>query len=273
MSAGQQTNAVNSTPAHQKGVVVDFPAPHVQHTAPAPPGDPDLAFLSPLTSQARPQDNWNACTAEERTWQVQKPLVAEDAVEPDAIPCLAASGEQPSGQGGNEPGQAGATAAVLRNSSERAVDRVPSQTNARQIKPKRGWLDRWLNPEPSDKRSVTREVTPGLIARFWNGGPPQAHPVRDISASGLFVVTEERWYLGTQILITLTKPARGKSQAESTITMHAVAVRHGSDGVGLAFVLNDPRNRRRAQPSFTQGGNGDQLAQFMQKVRSDDLTQ
>jgi PilZ domain len=266
MSAGQQANAVNGPPAHHKGVVVDFPAPHLQHTVPAPPGDPDLPVFSPLTSQARPQDNWNACSAEERTWKVQKPLVAEDAVEPGAVPCLAASFEQPSGQ-------TEATAAVLRNSSERAVESVPSRPNTKQIKPKRGWLERWLNPEPSDKRRVARETTPGLIARFWNGGPPQAHTVRDISASGLYVVTEERWYLGTQILITLTKPARGKSQAESTITMHAVAVRHGSDGVGLEFILNDPRNRRPIQPSFTQGGNGDQLAQFMQHVRSGDLKQ
>lgn len=233
----------------------------------------ELPFLSPLPSQTLFQDDWNPSTAEERTWQVQKPLVAEDAREPDAIPCLAASGEKPSGQVLNGPGQAEDTAAVLRNSSEREVDSVPSQHDARQIKPKRSWLDRWLNPEPSDKRKVTREVAPGLIARFWNGGPPQAHPVRDISASGLYVVTEERWYLGTQILITLTRPARGKSQAESTITMHAVAVRHGSDGVGLEFILNDTRNLRPTQPSFTQGGNGEQLAQFMQQVRSGGLKQ
>jgi hypothetical protein len=53
--------------------------------------------------------------------------------------------------------------------------------------------------------------------------------------------------------------------------MHAVAVRHGSDGVGLEFVLNDPRNRRQTQQTFTQGGNEGQLAEFMEHMRAGDL--
>ena len=270
MSGGQQANAVVNTPVHHKGVVVDFPAHHVSHPVPMPAGGPDLPFGSTPSIPARSQDDWNACTAEERTWQVQKSSTAEDAGEPGAIPHIAASREETSPQAGTGPGQAVDAKAVQRK-SERTAERVSSQTEARHSKPKRGWLDRWLYPEPADKRRVARETTPGLIARFWSGGPPQAHPVRDISASGLFVVTEERWYLGTQILITLTKPAQGKTQAESTITMHAVAVRHGSDGVGLEFVLNDPRNRRETQQTFTQGGNEDQLAEFMERMRAGDL--
>lgn len=57
--------------------------------------------------------------------------------------------------------------------------------------------------------------------------------------SGMYVVTSERWYLGTILHVTLSdwrlpSPKR-------FLTVNAMAVRWGDDGVGLRFVFQKPR--------------------------------
>jgi len=107
----------------------------------------------------------------------------------------------------------------------------PEMKNAR---PPRGWLERWWSPDP---RKAPREQPPGVAAYYWTGGPPEAHPIRDISSQGLYIVTEERWYPGTLVLVTLQDTAAGEEVAERSICVHTRAVRWGKDGVGLQFVV------------------------------------
>lgn len=135
------------------------------------------------------------------------------------------------------------------------------------IQRKRNWLDRWLFPDSGgqDKRSGARQPAPGLVAHFWTGGPPKSHPVRNISATGMNVVTEERWYQGTQILITLTKTLEDGPRAERSITVVATAVRWGDDGVGLEFVRNTAKKARRQEPLLSDGADHEQLGQFMEQ--------
>jgi hypothetical protein len=107
------------------------------------------------------------------------------------------------------------------------------------VRPPRGWLERWWSPDP---RKAPREQAPGLAAYYWTGGPSEPHEIKDISATGLYVVTEERWYPGTLILMTLQNTAFGPEVAERTICVHSRAVRWGKDGVGLQFVLEKDSN-------------------------------
>jgi hypothetical protein len=93
------------------------------------------------------------------------------------------------------------------------------------VRPPRGWLERWWSPDP---RKAPREAAPGLAAYYWTGGPPAAHEVKDISSSGLYVVTEERWYPGTLVLMTLQISEAGEEVTERTICVHS----RGKDGVG-----------------------------------------
>jgi hypothetical protein len=60
----------------------------------------------------------------------------------------------------------------------------------------------------------------------------------------LYLVTEERWYPGTLILMTLTRTDRGEECAERSISVHSRAVRWGNDGVGLQFVLANEQEKR-----------------------------
>jgi hypothetical protein len=82
----------------------------------------------------------------------------------------------------------------------------------------------------------------------------------------LYVVTEERWYLGTQVRLTLTKANGGVKSAERSISVHARAVRWGADGVGLEFVLQEPPKPRRGQKApQADGADSKQLEDFLQR--------
>ncbi len=103
----------------------------------------------------------------------------------------------------------------------------------------RSWFQRLLEPEPPDPRKAQREVLTGLVAYFFTGGRPVAQSVRDISATGVFVFTEERWYPGTVVRITLTD--QHDPSTERSLTLNAKVVRATSDGVGFQFLLKDEK--------------------------------
>jgi Uncharacterized ACR, COG1430 len=101
----------------------------------------------------------------------------------------------------------------------------------------KNWLERWWSPDP---RRAPRMPAQGLAAYYWNGTALEAHGIRDISSSGVYVVTEERWYPGTLVLMMLQRMDGGEEMAERSIAVQTRAVRWGHDGVGLQFVLADP---------------------------------
>ncbi len=107
---------------------------------------------------------------------------------------------------------------------------------------KKNWWRRFLAGEPPDPRIVNREPLHGLIAYFFTGGAPVMHEVRDISMKGLYVLTEERWYIGTVVRVTLTD--KTEPTAERSLTLNAQVARWGKDGVGMHFILRDPENRK-----------------------------
>jgi hypothetical protein len=139
----------------------------------------------------------------------------------------------------------------------------PAKANAaepvqKRVKPGKNWLQRLLSVDPADARKTQRESLPGLSAYFFTGGPPVPHAVRDISPTGMYVLTNERWYIGTVVRMTLTdlvEPA-----AERSITLNAIVVRCGDDGVGLKFVLHDGKDRQA-------GVDRAQIMQFLQRLK------
>ena len=64
---------------------------------------------------------------------------------------------------------------------------------------------------------------------------------RDISPSGLYLLTEGRWYPGTMVMLTLQKNGEIVAGSEQSIAVEAKVIRSGDDGVGLAFVLPERR--------------------------------
>ena len=96
---------------------------------------------------------------------------------------------------------------------------------------------------PDDQRWGERKPVPGLVAYFFTGGAPKPHLVRDISTSGIYVLTSERWYQGTYVRLTLTDER--DPSAEKSLTLYAKVVRSADDGVGLEFLLHENTTRIR----------------------------
>jgi hypothetical protein len=121
----------------------------------------------------------------------------------------------------------------------------PAGPAQKPFKPARTWLQRLLSLDPPNVRDGSRESFPSLIAYFFTGGAPEPHSVRDISLSGTYVLTKERWYIGTVVRITLTD--RFQPTVEHSITLNMTVVRWGNDGVGLKFLLQSGRDRGRGE--------------------------
>jgi hypothetical protein len=135
----------------------------------------------------------------------------------------------------------------------------------KEIPKKKSWLKRLLAPDPVEPRKNLRESVPGLSAYFFTGGTPVAHVIRDISTTGLFVVTDERWYPGTLVQMTLKKTEEGMPRTEHSIALMAKSLRWGNDGVGVAFVLRDSGNS--GYDAFhAQGATRAELDQFLERI-------
>lgn len=130
---------------------------------------------------------------------------------------------------------------------------------------KKSWLKRLLAPDPVEPRRNMRESVPGLTAYFFTGGTPVPHVIRDISPSGLFVVTDERWYPGTLVQMTLKKTEEGMPRTEHSIALMAKSLRWGNDGVGVAFVLQDSGNSGY-DALHAQGATRAELDQFLERI-------
>jgi PilZ domain len=99
------------------------------------------------------------------------------------------------------------------------------------------WFEQWFS---KDRRRAARQPLPGLVAHYWTGSVSVGKGVGDISSTGLYLLTEERWYPGTMIKITLQRTGKaGENTEDRTIIVHTKVVRSGPDGVGLAFVSPD----------------------------------
>jgi len=102
-------------------------------------------------------------------------------------------------------------------------------------------LLRWLFPDVNERRAM-RFPTPGLVAYYWNGGAPHSYHVGDMSATGLFLLTNERWAPGTLIQMTLQQQGGMMHSSGNSICVLSEVVRWGENGSGFNFVLTDYEN-------------------------------
>jgi hypothetical protein len=103
----------------------------------------------------------------------------------------------------------------------------------------KSWFERTFPPEESHLPRAERRVVPGLEAIHWTGSSPGLDIVRNISASGMYLVTRERWPEGEVNPIRLVYPDLANDDPDRQVTLETKAVRWGEDGMGLNFVLPD----------------------------------
>jgi hypothetical protein len=139
----------------------------------------------------------------------------------------------------------------------------------RDFKPPKSWLERWWSPDPRkapELRKAPRGGVPGLAAYYWTGASPKAHTIKDISSTGLYVVTEERWYPGTLILMTLQE-TDGQERTGHSIAVHSRAVRWGNDGVGLQFIPHNTSAGQTGPNPVVAGADQRELDEFLSQLR------
>ena len=138
-------------------------------------------------------------------------------------------------------------------------------------KPKTGSLSlgtrfkRWLNPvapTASDRRRAHRRYVPGMIAHYYSGGAPKPHDVADISMTGFYLLTEDRWMVETMIQMTLQKPC-AKGERKQSITVLSKIVRRGSDGVAAQFVMPEDLDPQSHDILPSQATDKFSLARFL----------
>jgi hypothetical protein len=122
----------------------------------------------------------------------------------------------------------------------------------------------WLNPasSPSDRRRNSRRYVPGMVAHYFTGGAPKPHDVADISMTGMYLLTDDRWMPGTMIQMTLQKPC-AQGEKKQSINVLSRIVRRGSDGVAAEFVMSEALSRISHDIQPSQATDKFALARFI----------
>src|ERR1700692_1171318 len=90
---------------------------------------------------------------------------------------------------------------------------------------------KWLGMEPSPERFPSM-----LSACYWNGGTVVSAQVRDISDVGAYLVTPERWYVGTILPVTFQyETETNGTKSLEAITVLCKVARNEQDGMGVYF--------------------------------------
>jgi len=96
------------------------------------------------------------------------------------------------------------------------------------------WFDKAALPR---RQRAERRPAPELAAYHTSGSGLKLDVVKDISATGVYLLTEERWLPGELVSLTLQRKGPPEKSPDRRITLKMMAVRWGEDGVALSFVL------------------------------------
>src|SRR5438128_1511785 len=103
----------------------------------------------------------------------------------------------------------------------------------------------WFKEGPNHTKRAARYLRPRIAAYWWDGGIPTARQVKDISTTGAFLYTAERWYPGTILTVTLQEERKDpETDSASSISLPCSVVRHESEGVGVRFMFHKTQDRK-----------------------------
>ena len=121
-----------------------------------------------------------------------------------------------------------------------------------------GWLVNLLS-QRAERRSAEQ-----FAAYRWAGSAVKQDKVKDISSTGVYVVTEDRFPVGTTLSLTLQKEGPLEKSPEHRITALARVVRSGQDGMGLTFVAS-----KEAEPREWES----LLEKLVEQTKPQDMTE
>jgi hypothetical protein len=104
-----------------------------------------------------------------------------------------------------------------------------------------------------NQKRPQRYVAPRLVAYFWDGGVPAAQCIRDISSTGMYLLTTQRWYPGTLVMIALQRTEKDQAGVKQSLAVQARVVRSGEDGVAFRFAVPRGEEGRRLKRYIANG--------------------
>jgi hypothetical protein len=116
----------------------------------------------------------------------------------------------------------------------------------------KSWFEELMSQH---RRRAQRHLEPRLVAFYWDGDIPQPRYIRDVSNTGFYLITDQRWYPGTLITMTLQRTEKSDDGSKPSIGVQAKVIRSGEDGVAVAFVFPKPEDAQRVT-SIVAGGVG-----------------
>lgn len=105
----------------------------------------------------------------------------------------------------------------------------------------KNWFEELMSQH---QRRAPRHIEPRLVAFYWDGAVPKPRYIRDVSFTGFYLLTEERWCPGTLITMTLQRTEKTSDGSKRSIAVQAKVIRPGEDGVAVAFVLPRAKDAR-----------------------------
>jgi Flp pilus assembly protein TadG len=125
----------------------------------------------------------------------------------------------------------------------------------------------WLFAE--DRRQAQRLQSLPLVAFYWDGKEPVAHAVLNISSSGLYLLTDQRWYPGTVVSVTLQRAKASDADPNRAISVHGKVVRSAPDGVGLEFIWSRDHDPLRRDDHPAKEADMKTLKSFIKNLHAD----
>jgi len=134
----------------------------------------------------------------------------------------------------------------------------------------RSWFEKLLRP---DRRRAERWASPRLSIYYWNGMTPRLRGVKDISSSGIYLMTEAEWSVGVKLMLTLQRRDLAKTSPESWIAVEAEVVRRGPDGLAFSFVPSGCFGSSGRGTDLPHGASQRELNRFLSKLFKNDKSQ
>jgi hypothetical protein len=242
--------------------IESFPNYAIEPTREQPASALILAGHTIFSSQTQPGDTLLICYADEMEDQLGSASRANRV--PSQISAGARSGSAQALVA--EPPPEVDRSSELESAHQRLIEKESLEADAAGAT-NVSWFIRFLRWLSTDRRASKRHPLPGLVAYYWTGGAPQAFHIADISNVGLYLLTDERWFPGTMILMTLQRTNTDGDDPDDFISVLTKVIRWGADGVGLTFVPSNTVDLNSGEPLPDTGVGKKALQRFIQRVQ------
>lgn len=125
-----------------------------------------------------------------------------------------------------------------------------------------------------DQRTQERIPAPDLVAYLGRVRGSKPIDVGDVSLNGFRLATQERWFPGTEMPITLKRTNVAEDAEEDCFTVQATVVRWADEGVAFSILLSEEESIAvRSNPLHARWASRDEMQLFLNRVKSPDGTE